>query len=189
MIDIQQEIIEFLEKERTVVNELDTAEIEKAFIFLLGAIRKGKNIYCFGNGGSASTASHFANDFNKIINSKLEKKFNFVCLNDNIPTLMAVANDIGYEEIFRFQLQGHVNSGDVIIAISGSGNSENVINGVLYALENGATVIGLTGFDGGKLKMLSHINLWVPINNMLITEDIHLMFNHLLVTLLSKFTD
>ena len=189
MIDMQVEISEFLAKERDAVNQLDTAEIEKAFIFLMGAIRRGNTIYCFGNGGSASTASHFANDFNKIINSKLDKKFNFICLNDNVPTMMAVANDIGYEEVFRFQMLGHVKPGDVVIAISGSGNSENAINAVTYAMENGATIIGLTGFDGGKLKQLAHINLWVPINNMLITEDVHLMFNHLLVSLLSKFTD
>ena len=147
----------------------------------LEAVQNQRYIYCFGNGGSASTASHLTNDFNKILNA------NCFCLNDNIATIMAIANDISYEEIFRYQLRGRIRSSDVIIAISGSGNSPNVINAVTYALGHGATIIGLTGYDGGKLKQLAHINLWAPINNMQITEDIHLMFNHLLVSTISKF--
>ena len=117
----------------------------------------------------------------------MDKKFQFICLNDNIATVMAIANDISYDDIFSFQLEGRLKPGDIIIAISGSGNSANVINAVNYAKKCGNTVIGLTGFDGGKLRLLADVNLRAPIHNMQITEDVHLMFNHLLVSILSKF--
>lgn len=180
------EINNYIESVRETLLNINTNEIEKAINILLEATKNQKTIYCFGNGGSASTASHFSNDFNKILNSKVQNKFQFICLNDNIATIMAIANDISYDEVFNYQLQGHIKPGDIIIAISGSGNSKNVINAVNYGLKHGAIIIGLTGFDGGKLKQLSHVNLHVPINNMQITEDIHLLFNHLLISILSK---
>lgn len=184
---MQEYIMDYLTQEIDTLEKLNMIKIGQAITVLHHAILDQKNIYIFGNGGSASTASHFANDFNKILNSKCEKKFNCICLNDNVPTIMAVANDIGYEDIFRFQLEGHINPGDIIIAISGSGNSKNIINAVAYAIKQDATIISLTGFDGGALGIMSDIDLHAPIDNMQITEDIHLMFNHLIVSVLSKF--
>ena len=181
------EIDNYLEKVQVTLQILDRKEICKALEKLLWAITYQKTIYCFGNGGSASTASHFANDFNKVLNSKGEYNFQFICLNDNIATLTAIANDIGYDEVFRFQLLNRLKEGDVVIAISGSGNSKNVLNAVQYAKEHGATIIALTGFDGGDLKKIADINLHAPISNMQITEDVHLLFNHLLISILSKF--
>lgn len=181
MIVFEETLGNYLAQEIDVLKNLDMIEIEKAAALLYEAVQNQRHIYCFGNGGSASTASHLTNDFNKILNA------NCFCLNDNIATIMAIANDISYEEVFRHQLRGRIRSSDIIIAISGSGNSPNIINAVTYALGHGATIIGLTGYDGGKLKQLAHINLWAPINNMQITEDIHLMFNHLLVSTISKF--
>ena len=102
-------------------------------------------------------------------------------------TVMAIANDISYEDIFSYQLQDRLNPGDLIIAISGSGNSKNIIKAVNYVKSCGNTIIGLTGFDGGRLMQLADINLHAPIDNMQITEDIHLLFNHLLVSVLSNF--
>lgn len=95
---------------------------------------------------------------------------------------MAVANDIGFEEVFRFQLRGHLEAGDIVMAISGSGNSRNVINAVEYAKEQGCRVIGITGYDGGKLKGLSDISLHAPVNSMQISEDIHMIFDHLMMS-------
>lgn len=181
MIVFEETLGNYLAQEIDILKNLDMIEIEKAAALLYEAVQNQRYIYCFGNGGSASTASHLTNDFNKILNA------NCFCLNDNIATIMAIANDISYEEVFRHQLRGRIRSSDIIIAISGSGNSPNIINAVTYALGHGATIIGLTGYDGGKLKQLAHINLWAPINNMQITEDIHLMFNHLLVSTISKF--
>lgn len=185
-MDTSKEISRYILLEDHALLTLDRHEIMRAIEILYKAIKDQKTIYSFGNGGSASTASHFANDFNKILNGKLSNKFTFICLNDNIPTIMAIANDIDYSEIFTFQLEDRVKPGDVVIAISGSGNSSNVIYGAVEAKAQGASVIALTGYDGGKLKDLADVHLHVPIDNMQITEDLHLMYNHLLVSVISK---
>ena len=99
---------------------------------------------------------------------------------------MAIANDIGYDEVFRFQLRGRILPGDIIIAISGSGNSKNVINAVEYAKSCGNKIVGLTGFDGGKLREMCDISLHVPVNSMQITEDIHMIFDHLMMNIFYK---
>ncbi len=139
-------------------------------------------MYVFGNGGSAATASHMQNDFNKGVSEWIEPKFRFHCLNDNIATLMAVANDIGYDEVFRFQLEGQLEPGDVVVALSGSGNSKNVIRAVEYAKRLGNKVIGVTGFDGGRLRELADISLHAPVMSMQVTEDVHMMFDHLMMS-------
>lgn len=182
MTDYKAEITAYFEHEIETIKMLDIEEINRALNLLREAFENENSIYIFGNGGSSSTASHYQNDFNKGISEHTEKKFNFLCLNDNVPTVMAIANDIGYEEIFRFQLRGHLRPGDVVIAISGSGNSQNVLNAVEYAREQGNQIIGLTGFDGGKLKGMSDISLHVPIQSMQITEDIHMIFDHLMMS-------
>jgi D-sedoheptulose 7-phosphate isomerase len=176
-------IIAYLQKEIEVLNKLDINAIDDVINILHKTWEKERTIYIFGNGGSSATASHFANDFNKGISEYTDKKFNFICLNDNIPTVMAIANDIGFEEIFRFQLKGHLKNGDLIMAISGSGNSLNVINAVKYAKECGNKIIGITGFDGGKLGGLADIHLNVPVKSMQITEDIHMVFDHLIMSI------
>ncbi|MDO5022709.1 MAG: SIS domain-containing protein [Eubacteriales bacterium] len=171
---------------KDTLSKLDTEEINKALNALLKAYKNEKTVYIFGNGGSAATASHFQNDFNKGISEYTQKKFRFCCLNDNIATVLAIANDISFDEIFRFQLDGRIEEGDLVIAISGSGNSENVLRAVRYAKEKGNTVIGLTGFLGGELKKLSDINLHAPVNSMQVTEDIHMVFDHLMMAAFYK---
>lgn len=183
MKDYRKEIAAYVDHEVETLRALDKNAINDALNLLLETMEKGNTVFVFGNGGSSATASHFQNDFNKGVSEHTEKKFNFLCLNDNIATLMAVANDIGFDEVFRFQLRGHIRPGDVILAISGSGNSKNVINAVEYAKEQGCRVIGLTGFGGGKLKELADISLHAPINSMQITEDIHMIFDHLMMSI------
>ena len=183
MKDYISEINTYLEHEIDTLKALDVNEINAALNLLLETFEGGNTVFVFGNGGSSATASHFQNDFNKGVSEHTEKKFNFQCLNDNVATVMAVANDIGFDEVFRFQLIGHMRPGDVVLAISGSGNSRNVINAVEYAKEQGAKVIGLTGFGGGKLKELSDVSLHVPVNSMQITEDIHMVFDHLMMSI------
>ncbi len=183
MKDYISEVNTYLEHEIDTLKALDVNEINAALNLLLETFENGNTVFVFGNGGSSATASHFQNDFNKGVSEHTEKKFNFQCLNDNVATVMAVANDIGFEEVFRFQLIGHMRPGDVVLAISGSGNSRNVINAVEYAKEQGAKVIGLTGFGGGKLKELSDVSLHVPVNSMQITEDIHMVFDHLMMSI------
>ena len=183
MKDYKNEITAYIEHEIETLRALDRDAINDALNLLLETMENGNTVFVFGNGGSSATASHFQNDFNKGVSEHTEKKFNFLCLNDNVATMMAVANDIGFEEVFRFQLQGHIRPGDVVLAISGSGNSKNVINAVEYAKEQGCRIIGLTGFGGGKLKQLADVSLHAPINSMQITEDIHMIFDHLMMSI------
>lgn len=176
------EINIYLKHEIDTLRSLDANAINAALNLLLETYENGNTVFVFGNGGSSATASHFQNDFNKGVSEHTEKKFNFQCLNDNVATIMAVANDIGFDEVFRFQLVGHMRPGDVVLAISGSGNSANVINAVEYARSQGVKIIGLTGFNGGKLKELSDVSLHVPVSSMQITEDIHMVFDHLMMS-------
>ena len=135
MNDYTHEISAYIDLEIDTLRSLDVNAINQALNLLLDTFEHGNTVFVFGNGGSSATASHFQNDFNKGISEHTEKKFNFLCLNDNVATMMAVANDIGFEEVFRFQLRGHIKPGDIVMAISGSGNSRNVINAVEYAKE------------------------------------------------------
>lgn len=183
MKDYKSEIKEYIENEVAVLHALDVDALNEVLNLLEQAFENENMIYIMGNGGSAATASHFQNDFNKGVSEYTKKKFRFLCLNDNVPTVMAIANDIGYDEIFRFQLRGRLQPGDLVIGISGSGNSKNVLNAVEYAKECGNTVVGITGFGGGKLRELADCNLHVPVNSMQITEDIHMVFDHLMMSI------
>lgn len=185
-MDYINDIKDYIDLEIEVLKKLDTSRINEALNAIVDTFEKENNIYIFGNGGSSATASHIQNDFNKGISEWTEKKFRFNCLSDNIATVMAIANDISFEEVFRFQLQGRLKKEDLIIAISGSGNSKNVVNAVEYAKQVGSKIISFTGFDGGKLKKLSDINLHVDINSMQITEDVHMTFDHLMMSILYK---
>ena len=178
---ISDYISEYLEMEKKTIESLNREELLSVVNAFLDVYEKEGTIYVFGNGGSASTASHMANDYNKGLNEFLDKKFRFVCLNDNVATLMSIANDISYEEVFRMQLRGKLEEKDLVVGISGSGNSMNVINAISYAKEMGVKTVGLCGYEGGKLKALSDVVLHVKLNNKQIVEDIHLIFNHLLM--------
>lgn len=182
----KKEILDYINLEISVIKKMDIDAINAAMVLLNNVYDNQGNIYIFGNGGSSATASHFQNDFNKGISEYVDKKFNFICLNDNVPTVMAIANDIGFSEVFRFQLLNKVTEKDVVIAISGSGNSENVLNAVRYAKEQGCKVIGLTGFDGGKLANISDVSINVPVQSMQVTEDLHMMLDHLMMAIFYK---
>lgn len=185
-MDYREEIRDYIRIEIEVLKKMDVEAINDALNLLHDTLQKEGNIYIFGNGGSSATASHFQNDFNKGISEHTVKKFRFQCLNDNIATVMAIANDISFDEVFRFQLTGKLKPDDIVIAISGSGNSRNVLNAVEYAGEQNCKVIGLTGYDGGKLKELSDISLHVPVNSMQITEDLHMVLDHLMMSVFYK---
>ncbi len=185
-MDYTKQIKEYLLKEIEVLEALDEEAISRVINLLEETRANDGQIYIFGNGGSAATASHFQNDFNKGLSEHLEKKYRFQCLNDNMATVMAIANDNGYENIFVQQLENRLNEKDVVIAISGSGNSENVIRAVEYAKAHKVKVVGLTGYDGGKLKVLSDISLHAPIHSMQMTEDIHMILDHLMMSVLYK---
>lgn len=161
-----------LENVNTIMNVLENARLN------------GNKIFICGNGGSAATASHYCCDFNKGVSEELVEKYDFECLSDNVPTMMAIANDIGYEEVFRFPLKNKMKSGDVIIGISGSGNSKNVINAMNYAKECNGITIAIVGYDGGKMKELADYNVHININDMQISEDLHMILNHMMMWVL-----
>jgi D-sedoheptulose 7-phosphate isomerase len=185
-MDYTNAINEYLALEIAVLQKLDRQEIN-AFINALDEARKrDATIYIFGNGGSAATASHFANDFNRGVSEQLEQKFRFVCLNDNIATVMAIANDFSYDEIFEFQLRGKVSANDLVIAISGSGNSPNVLRAIELAKSVRAKTVGLTGYDGGKLRRLVDFSVHVPVMSIQVAEDVHMIFDHLIMAILYK---
>ncbi len=178
----KEHIKTYFNNELESIKNLDNKKIEELISKLENALINNQTIYIFGNGGSGSTASHFTADFNKSTFSKIDKRFNFRCLNDNIPTMLAISNDYGYDNIFLKQLNGRLSDSDIVIAISGSGNSKNIIEAVSYAKNAGAFIIGFTGYDGGKLSKLSDLEINSGINNMQITEDIHLIIEHLIIS-------
>lgn len=180
-MDFKNAIKEYYEREIRVINNLNLDEINEAMNAIYETYKNQGTIYICGNGGSASTASHFQNDFNKGISEYVDNKFRFYCLNDNVATLMAIANDIGYEEVFRFQITNKITDKDLFIGISGSGNSKNVLNAAEYAKEKGAKVIGITGYKGGKLKDLADYKMHVDECDMQIDEDIHMTFDHMMM--------
>jgi D-sedoheptulose 7-phosphate isomerase len=147
---------------------------------LLRACEEGRFIFVMGNGGSAATASHFANDLGKGGMTGFPRRFKVLALTDNVPLMTAWANDTAYEHIFSEQLQNFVSNGDVVIGISGSGNSLNVLNGLRLAREKGAVTIGLTGLEGGKMKEVVDYCCKVPSTNMQHIEDIHMILAHMI---------
>jgi len=164
------------------------AAVERIVPILLRARTDDRTIFFFGNGGSASTASHFVTDIAKVAGGTegrgRGRRFRCISLNDNIPGMTAWANDVGYAEIFSGQLKALAEKGDVVVAISGSGNSPNVLEAVTTAKAMGLTTIGLTGIGGGKLKDMVDVPLVVPSNSMQHTEDTHLIVLHLLTAYL-----
>ncbi len=162
--------------------------VEKIAAIFLRARADDRTIFFFGNGGSSSTASHFVTDIAKVAGgtgaSSPGPRFRCLSLSDNVPGLTAWANDVGYAEVFAGPLRALASKGDVVVAISGSGNSPNVLAAIAVAKELGLTTIGLTGIGGGKLKDLVDVPLVVPSNSMQHTEDVHLVVCHLLTAYL-----
>lgn len=160
---------------------LDLSATDFAISLIRNAWQAGKQIICFGNGGSALTAQHFINDWNKSIYLSSGKPFRGRCLTENMGLITAYANDMSYQDIFVEQLKNIIDPGDIVIGISGSGNSENVLRAVQFANSLGNITIGLCGFDGGKLREIAQHPIWVPIKDMQVSEDIHFIFGHIVM--------
>ncbi|MDA7950804.1 MAG: SIS domain-containing protein [Pirellulaceae bacterium] len=166
------------------LQSIDKKAIEKWADLLYHAWENGKQVFIFGNGGSGTTASHMSEDLGKSslpeseLYNEVRKRLKVMSLTDNIGWIMAVANDLGYEDIFCQQLMNYGNEGDLVIAISGSGNSPNVLKAVDWANRHRLVTFGLTGFDGGKLKEVQQMGLHVNVSDMGITESLHLAVFH-----------
>lgn len=179
-------ITRYLESVQATISALPQDDIRRIVEILRKARTEKRRVYIFGNGGSAATASHFACDLNKGANSAGKPRLRAIALTDSLPLMTAWANDSAYADIFREQLENHLEPGDIVIGISGSGNSMNVVNGLQTAKSKGATTVALTGFDGGKVKDIAHYCVVVPSNSMEQIEDIHLVLEHLITTCLRE---
>ncbi len=185
-MDFRNGIRDYYEREKQVFDALDPNEFNAALNALLRHYDNEDTIYVIGNGGSSATANHMVCDFNKGVSLSLSKPFRVVSLTDNIPSVMAYGNDVGFEDVFYLPLKQWLKPSDMVIAISGSGNSHNVIKAVTYAKKIGAEILGLEGYDGGKLKAIADINIHAKVNDMQIAEDVHMTFVHVAMQLLWK---
>jgi D-sedoheptulose 7-phosphate isomerase len=176
--DFSKKYTEYL---TTLLKNLNHDKVGEIIEILIEAGKNGKTIYFIGNGGSATTASHFACDLGKGTKTVVNK-FKAHALADNFATFTAYANDVGYENVFSKQLENVLNPGDVLVSISASGNSPNLVNAVEYAKTIGAKTVSLLGFDGGKLKNISdhHLVIETPHGEYGPVEDLHMVLDHLM---------
>ena len=173
---------DYLTRLKQILDSVDEDVVSDIVNTLEETIEKKSRIYILGNGGSAATASHMVNDLGAGLRRRDIINFDVTSLGDNSPVVTAIANDIGYENIFYMQMKGHINANDVIVAISCSGDSPNIIKAVDYAKDLGCKIIGVTGFNGGYLKKVSNINFHVdaPKNEYGLVEDAHMILDHII---------
>jgi D-sedoheptulose 7-phosphate isomerase len=164
-----------------LLGRLDFAAIDAGVDLIEKAWRDGKQIIALGNGGSSLTALHFINDWNKSVFLSSGIPFRGRTLVDNIGLVMSYANDVSFEDVFAEQLKNILQPGDLVLALSGSGNSENVIRAVKYANDHGAITLGLCGYRGGKLKETAQHVIWVDADDMQLSEDVHFFFGHIVM--------
>ena len=162
------------------VENVDLGKVGQAVEILANARDEARHIFVCGNGGSASTASHFCCDMVKGASYNRDLRFRIMALTDSLPTLTAYSNDVGYECVFVEQLKNFAQPGDVVMAISGSGNSPNVLRAVEYGNSIGCRTIALTGRDGGQLAPLAQVNIHVPNPHMGRIEDAHMIVTHMI---------
>ena len=170
---------DYIEKLKDVLDTFPHDQLERLIDTMIQAQKEEKRIFVMGNGGSASTASHWVCDINKGCSLHKEKRFKMICLNDSISTMLAYANDLSYEDIFVEQLKNFFAPGDVVIGISGSGNSLNVLKAIEYAKANGGITVGLCGYSGGELYHLVDIPILAKIDDMQKVEDVHMIVVHM----------
>lgn len=169
-----------------ILDSLLEEEIEQVLDILHEARNSIQQVFILGNGGSASTASHFVCDLGKNTRVPGTPNFRVMGLTDNMALFSALANDEGYENVFAQQLANHLQPGDIVIGISTSGNSKNVVNAMNLANSGGATTIGFTGFDSGELGLIVDVNLHVPSHSIEHVEDVHLVLEHLITKALRE---
>jgi len=180
----------YFEYLKEIFDKIDLTEIKEFIELLLMARETGATIFFMGNGGSAATASHFANDL-AFGTNEYEKPFKVMSITDNVATLTALSNDYGYDEIFIRQLRIYAKKGDVLVGISASGNSQNLINAFEYASISEIKTVALTAFDGGKMKEISDYGVHVPTEAKEYgpAEDLHMILDHLIGNYLMRLTE
>ncbi len=187
MLGLNLGVDQYLGRVCEELNRLDRAAIERFSKALYDAWREERFIFVIGNGGSAATASHFCEDLNKNIlcpgdmHDDGKKRIRVLSLTDNVSWITALSNDLSYEEIFVQQLRHYASPGDLLVAISGSGNSPNIIKAVEWANQRGLKTYGLSGYNGGRLKQLQHDGIHVALDDMGMTESLHGCLMHWIV--------
>jgi D-sedoheptulose 7-phosphate isomerase len=176
-----QRVVNYLSSLQETMGELPMENIVGVIELLQSARLEGRQIFIMGNGGSASTASHFVCDLAKNTRKAGLPHYKVIGLTDNMAIFSAYGNDEGYESVFSQQLDNLVNPDDIVIGISASGNSKNVLNGIELAKNRNAVTVGFTGFDGGKLAQMVDLNVHVNSHIIEHVEDIHLMLEHMIV--------
>ena len=184
-------VSEYLDAHRRLAQRLEPDGFEAGIRVVKAAFDAGKQIITCGNGGSAFAASHYITDWNKMVHLATGRKLRGISLCDNIGLVTAYANDVAFDEIFAGQLKSLLEPRDLVIAVSGSGNSRNVVKAVEYANAVGADTLAVVGFDGGILKRIARHSVWVPSFDMQLCEDLHLMFGHMVMKMLcgSRITE
>ncbi len=172
--DYRAELIEHIQK-------VDANQFQAFVEILLAAYRNDKQVFIVGNGGSAATANHFVCDFGKNAIQGDRRRFRILSLSDNIEKITALGNDIAFDEIFRQQLINLMNEGDVVIAISASGNSPDLVRALEYAREKHGHIVSLAGFQGGKIREMSEVCMVAEMSSYERIEDMHLMILHMVV--------
>jgi len=188
-VDNKEMIDLYLRELESIIGRISREDIERVIELLYEAWRNGRQVFLAGNGGSASTATHFASDLAKFISVEGRKRFRAVALTDNIPLVSALTNDLGWENIYMEQLKNLMREGDVFVVISvhgGSGAdragpwSQNLLKAAMFVQDNGGEVVGLAGFDGGVLKKTADACIVVPINSTPHVEGFHVVLTHLI---------
>ncbi|MCX8107499.1 MAG: SIS domain-containing protein [Verrucomicrobiae bacterium] len=177
---MQEWIQSYLGSQQALVGQIPADAVGRIVGLLRRALLEDRQVFVFGNGGSAANASHFATDLGKGASDKLGKRFRVISLNDNVSWLTALGNDYSYEEVFVGQLQNFARSGDVAIAMSVSGNSPNVVKAIEWALKHGLHTVALVGGKRGKLAEIAHEVIVVNDTHYGRVEDCHMMICHLL---------
>jgi D-sedoheptulose 7-phosphate isomerase len=179
----------YLSQLSRLISTLDASEIDNAIEIIRTAWHDGRQIITLGNGGSAMTALHFVTDWNKGVFSATGRSFKGRSLVDNMGMITAYANDLSYADVFVEQLRNLASPNDLVLAVSGSGNSENVVRAVRYADEIGCQTLALVGFSGGRLKEAAKNVVWARVDNMQLVEDVHAIFGHIVMRALCGMMD
>jgi len=171
----------YLGAHKALSEYLDIKSFQEGIDMVKSAFENGQKIITCGNGGSASTASHYITDWNKMVNLSTGKIFRGVSLCDNVGLVTAYGNDQSFINVFSGQIDALMDEGDLLVAVSGSGNSENIIKAIEATRNSGGKVLGVVGYDGGKMMPMCDHAVWVPSFDMQLCEDVHLMFGHMVM--------
>jgi D-sedoheptulose 7-phosphate isomerase len=191
-ITVPASLNQYLEDFNTLMRKVDPKEVDGLVELMVEAYREGKFVFLIGNGGSGANASHLCEDLGKgtLKDFETQKRFKVMSLTDNTPYILAYGNDLGYDRVFVEQLKNFAEPGALLIGISGSGNSANVLKAVEWANAHGMKTVGVTGYDGGKLRRLAQHSVHVPSFNMGAVEAVHgVIFHYLLDVLYGRFKD